>query len=174
MVPMRTAASKQGLVNFCRYIHTIVPTKKLRMVEIGCFAGDSTEIFCNHFRNVVAIDPWKSNIGDITNTVDMDKVYKIFESKLFKYENITVLKHYSYDVVDNFDDGTIDIVYIDGSHKHDDVARDIGDWLPKVKKGGFISGHDYCKKFKGVMMAVNKLVGKPDRVFKDYSWIKRI
>ena len=174
MVPMRTEASKQGLVNFCKYVHSLTPTKGMTLVEIGAFLGDSTEIFCQYFGKVVTIDPWKNDIGDITNIVDMNIIYSKFCRRMTKYENLSVLKHFSYDVVDNFDDGTIDIVYVDGSHKYNDVARDICDWLPKVKKGGFIAGHDYCRKFKGVMQAVGKFVGRPDKVFKDYSWIQRL
>lgn len=173
MPVMRTEASREGLRSFCRYIHSLTPTKGMTLVEIGAFEGDSTEIFCNWFKEVVTIDPWQSNIGDITNTVNMDKVYDRFCKRMIKYDNITALRHYSYDIVSNFDDESIDIVYIDGSHKYNDVLRDLKDWLPKVKKDGFIAGHDYCKKFKGVVQAVNQTIGKPDKVFKDYSWVKR-
>ena len=72
MPVMRTEKSKTGLkllideINnraehgFCK------PTKKSKILEIGAFAGDATFIFSQHFLNVVAIDAWKQNIGDIT------------------------------------------------------------------------------------------------------------
>ena len=174
MVVMRTEASKQGLRDFCQYIHSIRPTRGMKLVEIGSFAGDSTEIFCDYFKHVVAIDPWESNIGDITDQVDMDEVYEEFVERLSGKGNITVLKHFAEDVVHNFGDGMIDIVYIDGKHEYKDAKKDITLWLPKVKKGGFISGHDYRKKFPGVIKAVKELIGKPDKVFADYSWVRRV
>jgi len=36
----------------------------------------------------------------------------------------------------------IDLLYIDGDHQYDAVRRDFEDWIPFVKKGGFIILHD--------------------------------
>lgn len=174
MVTMRTEKSKAELVNFCRYVNGLFPTVNMAMVEIGSFAGDSTKIFCQWFKRVIAIDPWVSNIGDITDRVDMDEVYDLFQENLKSCPNLYVIRDYSYNVRDSFKDGQCDLVYIDGGHTYPEVRRDIADWLPKVKKGGFIAGHDYWRKFPGVVKAVNELVGKPDKVFLDSSWIKRI
>ena len=44
--------------------------------------------------------------------------------------------------------------------------------LPKLKKDGVIAGHDYHKNWPGVMEAVDTLVGKPDWIYRDTSWIK--
>ena len=41
-----------------------------------------------------------------------------------------------------FEDGSLDFVYIDANHSYDAVKADILAWLPKVKKGGIIGGHD--------------------------------
>lgn len=38
---------------------------------------------------------------------------------------------------------SLDLVYLDGSHFFDDVVSDIRSWLPTVRNGGFIGGHDY-------------------------------
>jgi hypothetical protein len=42
-----------------------------------------------------------------------------------------------------FQDGFFDFVYIDAEHDYDHVKADIAAWYPKVKPGGFLSGHDY-------------------------------
>jgi len=34
-------------------------------------------------------------------------------------------------------------VYIDGAHDFDNVMLDLIHWVPKVKIGGIVSGHDY-------------------------------
>ena len=38
---------------------------------------------------------------------------------------------------------SVDFVYIDANHSYTYVRDDIQTWLPKVKKGGIIGGHDY-------------------------------
>lgn len=43
----------------------------------------------------------------------------------------------------HFADGTVDFVFIDANHTAEFVRRDVLAWLPKVKKGGIIAGHDY-------------------------------
>jgi hypothetical protein len=44
---------------------------------------------------------------------------------------------------DIFADESLDVVYIDANHAYDFVKQDIELWYPKVKKGGYIGGHDY-------------------------------
>lgn len=60
-------------------------------------------------------------------------------------------------------------------HTYDAVKSDILMWLPKIKKGCFIGGHDYSKiEHPSVTQAVDEAFGKPDKVFIDTSWVKRI
>jgi len=40
-------------------------------------------------------------------------------------------------------DNSLDLVYIDANHEYEFVMDDIKYWLPKIKKGGIICGHDY-------------------------------
>ena len=60
------------------------------------------------------------------------------------------------------EDGSIDIVFIDALHTYEGVRDDLEAWVPKVKVGGIISGHDYNGKpqHKGVTIAVNERFGK--------------
>jgi cephalosporin hydroxylase len=56
-------------------------------------------------------------------------------------------------------DRSLDFVYIDGNHGYEAVLDDLAAWSPKVRTGGFISGHDYrvnaAKPFIEVVEAVN-------------------
>ena len=40
-------------------------------------------------------------------------------------------------------DESLDFVFIDGNHEYDFVFSDIKNWLPTVKCGGVLAGHDY-------------------------------
>ena len=57
-------------------------------------------------------------------------------------EDITLYHKNSLAVADAYLDEFFDIVYIDASHIYPDVVADINAWWPKVKKGGYICGHD--------------------------------
>ena len=43
---------------------------------------------------------------------------------------------------------------------------------PKIKTNGVIGGHDYVEPWNGVIQAVDEIIGKPDMVHIDGSWIK--
>ena len=47
------------------------------------------------------------------------------------------------DAVQDFDDASLDFVYIDGAHDFKNVADDVSEWTKKVKIGGIVFGHDY-------------------------------
>jgi SAM-dependent methyltransferase len=50
----------------------------------------------------------------------------------------------SWDAAEKYTDGSLDFVYIDADHHYAAVKRDITAWLPKVRPGGIIAGHDFC------------------------------
>jgi predicted O-methyltransferase YrrM len=88
------------------------------------------------------------------------------------YKNIQLITKTSDDAADDFNDEVFDFVYIDGIHQYENVLSDIKNYLPKIKKGGVIGGHDYVSNWPGVQLAVNEIFGAPDKTFKDGSWIK--
>ena len=56
----------------------------------------------------------------------------------------------------------------DAEHDEESVRTDIQTWLPKVKKGGYLSGHDWW------LPHIEKLVRGLNReiqVYQDSSWI---
>jgi predicted O-methyltransferase YrrM len=67
------------------------------------------------------------------------------------------------DAAPDFEDGSLDFVFIDADHLYESVRADIIAWWPKIKKGGLLTGHDYAaENFPGVTAAVHELVGEPD------------
>jgi len=62
-----------------------------------------------------------------------------------------------------------DLIYIDGSHHHDDVAADIRAYLPLLRDGGVMFGDDY--EWKGVRDAVTEEL--PHHVQDHEHWIFR-
>jgi len=58
-----------------------------------------------------------------------------------------------------FADASIDWVHLDARHDYASVKADIQAWLPKVKRGGWLSGDDYDElKWPEVVKAVSELL----------------
>ena len=55
-------------------------------------------------------------------------------SRFYKENTVTAAK--------NVTDDEIDFVFIDADHTYKGVKADILAWMPKVRKGGYITGHD--------------------------------
>jgi hypothetical protein len=60
-----------------------------------------------------------------------------------------------------YQDGTVDFLFIDADHSEAGATRDIKSWLPKMRPGGIIAGHDI--DFPDVKAAVSALL-EPVRV----------
>ncbi len=54
-----------------------------------------------------------------------------------------ILQMDSVEAAKRLDDGSLDFVFIDADHSYKAVVDDIQAWMPKIKKGGWLSGHDY-------------------------------
>jgi hypothetical protein len=54
--------------------------------------------------------------------------------------------------------GCADFIFIDADHRYEAVHADILAYLPLLRVGGVICGHDYRDKFPGVIQAVNELL----------------
>ena len=46
------------------------------------------------------------------------------------------------EALQQFEDQSIDLLHIDGSHQYETVKKDFENWLPKLQKGGLILMHD--------------------------------
>lgn len=116
--------------------------------EIGVYKGDYTKLFCEAGLKMYAIDPWKA-YPDYNEKRDwfqkrQDFLYDHAKRNLASYPNCTIIRKTSMEAVEDFGDGSLSFVYIDGHHGFKYVAEDLWEWSKKVKKGGIISGHDWA------------------------------
>lgn len=63
-----------------------------------------------------------------------------------------------------FDDQSVDMVWIDTTQDYNMVKAEIDAWLPKIKPGGWIAGHDYINAPESVGRAVTDSFGNSIRV----------
>jgi len=60
----------------------------------------------------------------------------------------------SQDVVDRFADESLDLIFIDGPHTFAQVQHDVKHYRRKVKRGGFLAGHDFTCRHPPLLFAV--------------------
>lgn len=71
---------------------------------------------------------------------------------------ITLIRSTGVDAADGFADGSVGVVFIDEHHTYESVTGAIRAWLPRVRKGGYLSGHDCNPHYPGVLQAVSELL----------------
>jgi predicted O-methyltransferase YrrM len=125
-------------------------------VEIGTHNGDSAKMWCSANPNLTltCVDPYvRYGVKQ-----EQDKHEKNYEDAclLLSRFNATIIREASLDVVDRFEDGSLDFVYIDGDHTFDACMQDLIRWAAKVRSGGLVMLHDYYVFHRsGVMKAVD-------------------
>lgn len=56
---------------------------------------------------------------------------------------VRLIRDFSAKAAAEFPDQTFDFIFIDAAHDYQSVCDDITSWLPKIKQGGLVMGHDY-------------------------------
>jgi len=87
-----------------------------------------------------------------------------------------IVRMTSLNAVKLFPEEYFDLVFIDADHSYESVVNDIKIWLPLVKKGGWLTGHDYYdnKKNFGVIKAVDENFSKSEvEITSECVWITR-
>lgn len=118
-----------------------------RVVELGCHYGVSFFAFCeaaellspNTF--VYAVDTWA---GDEHAGLYGDEVFnKVYShwGKVHRQRSRLIRSTFD-EALEHFEDGSIDILHIDGLHSYDAVKHDFLSWKPKMKHDSIILFHD--------------------------------
>jgi hypothetical protein len=175
-----------GLEDLCQRL----VTPQSVVVELGSFAGESTAVFARHAKSVHAIDPWPASyktdivtgchnplIREVVGRMgvaEMPDVEAMFDARVRSCANVRKVKAREEDVADSFEDGSVDLVYIDSIHTYEAVRGAILRWFPKIRATGVCAGHDYLESdWPGVVQAVNEAFGTPAYLFRDTSWAIR-
>jgi hypothetical protein len=113
--------------------------------EIGVDKGEFTQKFCQAGLKIYAVDPWKYDDDYVdSRTQDrLDFLYEHTKRVLTPFPDSQIIRKTSMEAVGDFEDGSLDFVYIDGNHQLKYVIEDLVEWAKKVKPGGIICGHDY-------------------------------
>lgn len=120
-----------------------------KICELGVFEGKNFGLMIEHEPDLaVAIDAW-ANDGVVSRndsgyTQDkLDQMYLDFKKQVQNKPFVQIYREYTFDAVKRFPDEYFDLVYVDADHSYEGCLKDMQDWYPKVKKGGFLTGDDY-------------------------------
>jgi hypothetical protein len=142
-------------------------------VELGAWKGRSTcfmgvEI-ANSRKPVTfhTVDHWLGTEGEKAHGTDPDveagRLFEVFTRNIAPIaEHVNVIRSDTAEAAGQFDDETVDFLYIDAGHSRDAVLRDLRAWYPKMKVGGLIAGDDWCFEQngeRGVKSAVLEFFG---------------
>ncbi len=169
---MRSAQELKGLVDLCCYVRERVG-RYIVVVEVGSLVGESTLELALHFQSVWAVDTWDYPNSEELIEPRKGQIEEYFDKVCSFAGNIVKIKTPSVAAAAAWKRPEIDLLYIDGDHRYQAVKSDLLAWGPHVKEGGFFSGHDYGSCFEGVKRAIDEVVGLPEVVFSDTSWIRR-
>jgi len=147
--------------------------------EVGVAQGYYSEVLCqeNLDLKLHCIDYWEyyPEYIDYRKKSTFDNLYETAKKRLEPY-NCNLIKKRSMDAVKDFEDGSLDFVYIDAHHGYEYVKEDIEEWSKKVKKGGIVAGHDYYITRAGnvgVIKAVDEYVKKHNCKLTVMPWDKK-
>ena len=152
--------------------------------EIGVFAGElSRRLLSRRDLTLYLIDSWATEhresyktSGDFHAQLSKSKqehFYGMTRNMVqFAGERAKIIRKDSKEAAKAIPDGSLDFVFIDADHTYEGCKGDIEAWLPKIKKGGFISGHDYENTDYpawGVKRAVDERFGTPEKGL-NFTW----
>jgi predicted O-methyltransferase YrrM len=146
-------------------------------VEVGSWKGMSAcymavEII-NSGKNIKfdCVDTWDyvESSSEIEKS-EFDNLFEVFNSNIEPVKDvINIIKSLSWDGAKNYEDNSLDFIFIDAGHDYESVTKDITNWFPKLKIGGLIAGHDY--HHLPVNKAVNDFFGESNIIIDSSSWL---
>ena len=131
----------------------------LKGIEIGVSTGVNSYILleeCPNISKIVGVDPFEEyqDWSSFVHQDHQDSMYTLFlENIEHMKDKFELIKLKSCNAAPRLKDNEYDFLFIDGDHSMRAVLTDLDKYVPKVKKGGIIAGHD--AGLQGVNMALH-------------------
>jgi hypothetical protein len=148
---MRHPNAWVGHIPFARWI--VREMKPKLLVELGAHTGNSYFTFCQSVEEegletrCFAVDTWQGDEhagqygNDIFESVD--------DYNRQNYQKFSSLLRMTFDdALGKFEDGSIDLLHIDGLHTYEAVRHDFETWLCKLAPGAVVLFHDTHVRIK--------------------------
>lgn len=179
----KTAAAERAQAILARIKDVPEPT----VAEIGVFAGDLSCILlaARPDLKLLMVDPYETYqqsedykaTGDFHTKMDADHHKWARKQAMLKTQFAWFRREFcikpSVEAAKEYQ-RQFDLVFIDGDHSYKGCKEDIEAWMPLVKLGGWLSGHDYRTDLDfGVKQAVDEFFPKAE-FDQNFTWFVRV
>ncbi len=171
VVPPDDLAALRRLATNCRSLD--------HALEVGSWAGQSTLALASLFERVWAVDTWEGSPWEGPGACAYDvypprKAFQTFCKNIGVHLLDTVIpcvgRSLSWASVWTT---PLDLVFIDADHRYEAVKADIKAWLPHIRPGGILCGHDFGdSEHPGVTQAVTELVPRFKTAGRSLWWFQ--
>ena len=125
-------------------VHQHCPARDVKLAEIGTRGGRTTAHLLAYCPQIAII-----HAVDIVEPGPNSPIHKLPRVQFHLGSSVEVAR--------SLPDESLDLVFIDADHSEQAVREDVRAWLPKVRRGGVIAGHDYgSRNHTGVKIAVDE------------------
>lgn len=150
-------------------------------IEIGVHQADLARVMVNFFPfcRWHAVDPWapyKANYKSHDQTYSKqhwDGIYRSVQQELdlpIRDGRLILHRKTSDAAVADFEDASVDLVFVDGLHTQEQVERDIRNYWPKLRSGGVMCGHDFAHPSGNNVQKAVEAVWHPFEIRCGYVW----
>jgi predicted O-methyltransferase YrrM len=118
------------------------------IVELGSHYGCSLFAFAQAAKDaklkvtINGVDTWQGDEQAGFYGEEIIEGVKKIQKQKFKSQKINLIRKKFIEALSDFEDGSIDLIHIDGLHTYDAVKEDFDTWLPKLAKDGVMLFHD--------------------------------
>lgn len=153
-----------------KFIAMYMQDKTIEGAEIGVYEGGHAEYIINNsffkyykvkLNKLSLIDPYSeftdSNGETFFSGEEGNKFYENLKIRFKKYKNVKIIRKTSIDASKDFENETLDFVYIDGNHQYTQFKQDLEIWYQKIKQYGVLCGDDYGIPYsEGIIRGLNE------------------
>lgn len=148
--------------------------KPRTLVELGTHGGYSYFTFCQAVKALnletrcYAVDHWRGD--EHAGHYEEDIFKRVSSHNDAHYSAFSRLVRTSFDeAVEHFEDGSVDLLHIDGRHFYDDVVHDFETWRPKLSDHAVVLFHDTNVREQG--FGVFRLWEKLEDEFPSFEFV---
>jgi predicted O-methyltransferase YrrM len=131
---------------------------------------------------MIGIDTWDYWPGPETPNPDTGEArhshlpMKQYEAEVMRAivpfgDRARIIKKLSVEAAKDVADASLDFVFIDAAHTTEAVLQDIAAWAPKVKLGGYLTGHDI--HWPAVRRAIDRSFMVWEELAANHMWVAK-
>ena len=136
-----------------------LPAGPVRVAEIGVFCGEMSAQLLSGRPDLYLymVDSWlpedeqpaayratRDSHAHVSRSMQLSYMHRAIAATNFAAARRKVMHMPSLCAVREIEPTSLDCVFLDGDHSFDGCTADIDAWMPAVRPGGLLAGHDYC------------------------------